>query len=228
MTRPVIGLNMNIRTFDGNLVYSFYPEYANAIIEAGGLPLPVPCSSRTDILETYLAQMDGFLFTGGKDYPPDLFDELPHPQIKLIHPDRVLSDLQLTRLVLASNMPVFGICAGCQLLNIVTGGKIIQHLDTAASHTDGHYHQVMVEDGTILSRIFGSGPLRVNSFHHQAIDQADIGNIFRVSAVAKDGTVEVIESTDDRFIIGVQWHPERMDDGNHRETLFAAFVDACR
>lgn len=208
--------------------------YVESIVEAGGLPLLVPPSPK-EVLQEYLDLADGVLFTGGLDYPPELYGQKPHPSVEEQARERVQSDMDLMRLTLDSPKPALGICAGLQLMNICAGGALVQHLDGAEAHKAEHMekdssHPAKVEKGTLLHRIFGQDEIVVNSAHHQAADPKGLGKGLKVSALAPDGTIEGLElaaPARERFFLFVQWHPERIPDAEHRRKLFGAFVKAC-
>ena len=219
--------------------YQIFNRYVDVIQEAGALPLLVPCFTEEKILREYLDMADGFLCVGLNDYPPELYREPRRieTQVKTTvgYKRHAESNMILARLVFEENaqMPLLGICAGPQLFNIARGGKLTQHLPTAADHIAhsqirDREHQVWITGGRILKRLFGTGPIVVNTNHHQAADPDYIGKGLQAVARTDDGVIEALESTDDRFVLGVQWHPERMRDSNHRRKLFGAFITAAR
>lgn len=233
MRRPLIAVNSTLETINESPDrVSVHRSYVDAVVEAGGLPLLVP--PRADVVEHYLAMADGVLFTGGLDYPPALYGERPHPTVEEQTPQRTKADLALMKLARKSKKPALGICAGLQLLNIETGGGLIQHLKTAKDHTrhEGKdaSHPAGLVPGTRLAEIFGGGVITVNSSHHQAADPLRLGAGLMVAARASDGTIEALEARDSgkRFFVFVQWHPERIADAKHRRTLFSAFIKACK
>jgi len=229
--RPVIAVNLTLDTPpDAPRSLRVYEPYVDAVVAAGGLPLLVPpiAALATD----YLAGADGVLFTGGLDYPPALYGEKPLREVRPQTPERTQSDLALMRLALRGRLPVLGICAGLQLLNIAAGGGLVQHLPGADSHVRlkgrDSVHDVEVLPGTRLAGIFGARRLTVNSSHHQAVDPARLGRGIAVSALAPDGVVEGLELAGRRFFVCVQWHPETIADRKHRSRLFKSFIAACR
>ena len=128
-------------------------------------------------------------------------------------------------------MPVLAICMGMQLLNVVYGGTLIQHLETGVRHVgidegNDSSHSIVLEDESLLHHILGSTALEVNSAHHQAVDRLAPG--LRALATAPDGIVEAVQLTDRGFFLGVQWHPERIFDRAEQRALFEAFVEACQ
>jgi putative glutamine amidotransferase len=182
-----------------------------------------------------MEEMDGLLVTGGAfDVDPALWGGgAPHPKVTL-KPGRTDFEMAAVRAALAADKPVLGICGGQQLLAVAFGGTLIQHIPDEVAGALPHEqpnprtepgHEVAIAPGTLLSRIVGTEPMRVNSAHHQAVATAGAGAL--VNAVAPDGVVEGVEHPGHRFALGVQWHPEYAVDPRD-PAIFAAFVGACR
>jgi putative glutamine amidotransferase len=143
-------------------------------------------------------------------------------------------------------LPILGICAGLQLMNIATGGKLIQHLDTVEQHLGEKYHPVKIGHSRWLSKIFNTDRLIVNSNHHQGIDKDYIGQGFTPVAWAEDGQIEALEYDCNQFVLGIQWHPERISTAaenaqpyagtlidssmldRHRNLVFSYFIEQAR
>ncbi|MBK8176494.1 MAG: gamma-glutamyl-gamma-aminobutyrate hydrolase family protein [Rhodospirillales bacterium] len=236
MSIPVIGITLDREEPGG---YSKFPwlalrqNYCGAVAHAGGLPLLLPPDAGS--AEDYLARIDGLIVSGGAfDIDPALFGASErHPSVTT-KDERTAFELALTRLALESDRPVFGICGGQQLLHVVLGGTLIQHIpdeiEGALAHEqpnprDEPGHVVRVFAGTRLHAIVGAETMAVNSAHHQAVKDVPVGVV--IGAVAEDGVIEAIEAPDKRFCLGVQWHPEFEIDPGDR-LLFQAFVDAAR
>lgn len=235
MPQPRIGITVDAEAAGG---YSRFPwfalrqNYCTAIARAGGLPLLLP--HEPNLIEDYIAAIDGLLVSGGNfDIDPALFGAgNRHPKVTT-KDARTAFELTLSRLALARDMPVFGICGGQQLLHVALGGALVQHIpdeiDTTIAHEqpnprDEPGHTVRVLRGTRLHDIVGVDELAVNSAHHQAAKDAPKGVV--VNAVAPDGVVEGIEAQGHRFCLGVQWHPEfELSEGD--SAIFRAFVAAC-
>ena len=241
MQLPIIGLNMDYTCYPKYPAtdprfrdcYDIYAPYVDVIAGSGGVPLPIPPLENSQLLEKYLDRLNGFVFTGGEDYPPEFYGEKPQPGLTLAHPRRVRADIHLARQVIASKIPVLGICGGLQLINIALGGKLIQHLNPvenhkAISYTKDASHTVTLVGGTALSDIFRATQMVVNSAHHQAVHPHHIGAGLRVAALAADGVIEALEAVGKRFLLGVQWHPERLAGDGKRRRLFDFFIGACR
>lgn len=190
--------------------------YTDAVRAAGGTPLVVAAGD--PIPESY----DGILFSGGADVHPRYYGQAIEESVRttlVIDDERDALELALARRALDADVPIFCICRGVQLINVAAGGTLWQDLSLASVDPTAHYqdgrleswevaHTADVQARTALAGIVGSGAVGVNTFHHQAVAVPAKG--FRVTARAPDGTVEGLESTQHRFVVGVQWHPERM------------------
>jgi putative glutamine amidotransferase len=233
---PVIGITLDAEPPGG---YSKFPwlalrqNYARAVVEAGGLPVMLPHEpSRVD---AYLRLLDGLIISGGAfDVDPALFGAaVRHPSVTT-KDGRTQFELAVTRGALARDMPILGICGGQQLLHVVLGGTLIQHIPDDVAGALAHEqpnprdepgHPVAIVAGSRLHAIVGVGELLVNSAHHQAAK--DVPDGVRINAIAPDGVIEGIEVPGRRFCLGVQWHPEFAITAGDR-AIFAAFIDAAR
>jgi putative glutamine amidotransferase len=233
---PVIGITLDAEAPGG---YSSLPWYAlrenycAAVIAAGGLPFLLP--HEPDMAGAYLDRIDGLVITGGAfDVDPSLFGATNrHPSV-VTKEQRTRFELAMSEGALARDMPVLGICGGQQLLNVVLGGTLIQHIPDEVPNALAHEqpnprteagHVVSVLAGTKLSAICGTDSLSVNSAHHQAAKTVGPGVV--VNARAEDGVIEGIEVPERRFCLGVQWHPEyAISTGDRR--IFDAFIAASR
>jgi gamma-glutamyl-gamma-aminobutyrate hydrolase PuuD len=220
--KPLIGIAVDItEPRQGRPRAECSLAYADAVARAGGLPVylaPVP----GDISEQ-LAAIDGFVLTGGDDPRMEPFGEPTHPQAKPVHPLRQTYETELLRALLARpEIPVLGICLGMQMMAIVAGGRLDQHLPDHLTTAEDHRHdQVHRVRPTGAAGPIAAGP--VTSSHRQAV--ADPGS-FRVVAMSDDGVIEAIECPDSRFCLGVQWHPERTADAALGDGLFVKLVQA--
>lgn len=231
--KPLIGINLDVQPGTPEQ-FVLNPAYAQAVQAAGGVPLIIAPMSDDDLTDL-LSVVSGIIFTGGKDYMPDLYGHSLHANVDLAHSWRQEFDIRLMHKCLQeTRLPILGICAGHQLLNIALGGTLIQDLDSeifapttvnhmnACSSSTLSPHEVEVERSTNLGHIFPTARLTVPSAHHQAVKRLGAG--LRVSSRADDDVVESIELQDRGFTIGVQWHPER--DFKGQNPLFEAFVAA--
>lgn len=199
--------------------------YARAVSEAGGLPIVlVPGVSA----EEAMSLLDGWLIPGGRDLDPGLWGEPPHPRAELQHPLRLELERALWQAA-PPGLPILGICYGCQFLAAMSGGALEQHLPDRLGHEEhgsGALQTYRVEPGTRLAGLLGGLEAAGASFHHQAVVRTGPG--FRIAARHADGTVEAVEAVGERWMIGVQWHPERTPEEPTSRKLFAAFVAAAR
>jgi putative glutamine amidotransferase len=209
--------------------------YADAVRLAGGAPVLVGAGD--PVPERY----DGLLLSGGADVHPRHYGQAVDERIReslMIDEDRDALELPLARRALDDDLPTLCICRGIQVMNVAAGGTLWQDValagaDPAAHNQDGRlesweYGQfVAVEPASRLAGIVGDGRVGVNTYHHQAVNEPAQG--FRVTARAADGIVEGIESLHHRFVVGVQWHPERLV-GHHalHRRLFVRLVHAAR
>ena len=198
--------------------------YLRAIEEAGGMPVVLPPLGDA---VAYLDRLDGICLSGGPDLDPDAYGAPErHAELGPTEPGLDAFELELARAADARGLPILGICRGAQALNVARGGTLHQHLPghrqtepaTATTHT------VHIEPGSRLADVAGAGRLRVNSFHHQAVDV--LGRGLRAVAHAADGIVEAIEAGGPRLVLGVQWHAEGLTAQPRHRALFAELVAA--
>lgn len=239
--RPVVGIEPAIRAGGGKPVLEMSTSYSDAVYHAGGMPmlLAAPQSAEVgagDLLDT----IDALLFTGGPDFHTERLGLGPvHPEARLGPAAKQDFDVALAKGALERDMAILGICYGMQLLGILAGAGLLQHLpedrpDARVRHSDRSgqlkvvRHAVTVKPGSLVSKALGcAGSLMCHSAHHQAITAPERG--WEVSAQDDDGLVEAIESTRHHFAIGVQWHPEREEQGKTPHAgLFRALVEAAR
>ena len=219
--RPTIGLTPDVEDAGGGDVpprYVLKSPYADAVLRAGGLPMVLPLASDPAMIDAFLDRISGLVVTGGAfDVPPEAYGEAAREGLGTLKPARTHFETLLLQAALRRSMPVLGVCGGMQLLNVVLGGTLFQDiqrdLPDARNHEQAHdrghpSHPVEIRDGTVLAELVGRGQLMVNSTHHQAVSRLGEGLV--ASAVAPDGVVEAIESSDGAgaFAVGVQWHPE--------------------
>ena len=216
--RPVIGITGNY----GDLTCKLAEGYYKSVLKAGGIPIIIPPLANTDAIINTLEIIDGLILSGGGDYDPRYANEEPDPKLGEINEERDLPELFITRLAYNRQIPILGICRGIQTLAMALGGKVKQDITDIATlnHSQKEErnvptHNVIIEKDSILSQLYKltdkNATLKVNSFHHQAV--CDCGDKFRVVAKSEDGIVEAIESREFKSIIGVQWHPECLDEG---------------
>ena len=198
--------------------------YLKAIEAAGGMPVVLPPLGDA---VAYLDRLDGICLSGGPDLDPDAYGAPErHAELGPTEPGLDAFELALAREADARGLPILGICRGAQALNVARGGTLHQHLPghrqtepaTATTHT------VQIEPGSRLADVAGAGRLRVNSFHHQAVDV--LGHGLRAVAHSADGIVEAIEASGPRLVLAVQWHAEGLTAQPRHRALFAELVAA--
>jgi putative glutamine amidotransferase len=242
---PDLVIGITVRSGDAEWVQKSTKNYlnilaeynVNSVILAPDTPanLPDGTSFTPDALgrlpASILEQLDGLVLSGGGDVDPRYFGEpLAGAEEESIDHPRDELEIHLGRAALDADLPIFGICRGCQVLNVAAGGKMVQHFDNHRSAPDAtRFHDVtFVEDGK-LAQIVGKPRLQVNTFHHQGIDLKSLAPIMRATAFAMpdEWLVEAYESPQHQWVFGVQWHPERifeLDEGHRRiwESFLAA------
>ncbi len=198
-------------------------DYVDAVERAGGRPVLIP-PSEEGVAET-LDALDGIVFSGGADVDPSRYGADPHPETDAPQARRDAGEMALLEAALERDMPTLAICRGFQLLNVARGGDLVQHLPEEVG-SDEHkrvpgvfaQHTVEVKDGTRLASMIGSRT-DVTSHHHQGIGK--LGDGLVEAAWAGDGTLEAVEDPSQRFLVGVQWHPEAGEDAALFESLVA-------
>ncbi|MGB0670989.1 MAG: gamma-glutamyl-gamma-aminobutyrate hydrolase family protein [Rhodospirillales bacterium] len=234
--KPIIGITLDAEDPGGYSKFPWYAlrcNYAGAVAATGGLPFPL--AHEVDLVTAYLDTIDGLIITGGAfDVDPALFGDQSRHESVVTKDGRTAFEVAITRGALARDLPVFGICGGQQLLHVLLGGKLIQHIPDAVPDALAHEqpnprdeagHAVAVLAGTRLHDIVGADQMAVNSAHHQAALDEPAG--VKVNARAPDGVIEGIEVPGKAFCIGVQWHPEFFISAGDRR-LFEAFIAACQ
>jgi putative glutamine amidotransferase len=200
--------------------------YAVAVEHAGGRPLILPPSD--DSVEATIDLVDAIIFSGGGDIDPAHYDAEPHPATDSPRRERDQAELALLTAALERDMPVLAVCRGSQVLNVVLGGDLVQHLPDQVGHdrhrhTAGQFadHEVDIAPDSRLGSILGHRA-PVKSHHHQGFGR--VGDGLVEVAWAEDGTVEGLEDPTKRFALGVLWHPEEGEDF----ALFRALVEQAR
>jgi putative glutamine amidotransferase len=238
---PVIGITAdfaeaNVRKQSEATLF-LAQRYYRAVEQAGATPLILPPLSLAAAIRRSLELLDGLIISGGGfDIHPSYYGEKPIHELGAVKAERTEFELDIALTALKKDLPVLGICGGEQALNVVLGGSLYQDIAAQVPNAGKHQqsekktqggHRVAIADGTRLRAIVGRASLEVNTTHHQAVKQLGKGLI--ADAIADDGVIEGIESTRQRFVIGVQWHPEVLAPRRqaHRR-IFEAFVAACR
>ncbi len=232
----VIGFTLDYEEKEG---YSKLPWYAirenymTAVSALGAVPIALP--HEPALADKYLGLIDALVVTGGAfDVPPGLYGASSVHKTVTTKERRTAFEAAMVRGMLEHKKPILGICGGEQLLNVILGGTLIQHIPDTIKNALQHEqpnprtepgHTVRIEKDTLLYSIVKEQKIQVNSAHHQAV--ATVGKGVKINAVAPDGVIEGIEYSDHPFCLGVEWHPEyHISSADSR--IFEAFVEAAR
>jgi putative glutamine amidotransferase len=230
VTRPVIGICAAIESAQWaawEVVVNLSPRtYSLAVQRAGGLALVLPPDDVVaESPDELLDKLDGLILAGGSDIDPGSYGAQPHPETRGTWPERDRFELGMGTRALERDMPVLGICRGMQMLNVIQGGTLNQHLGLELHrHTPGAFtdHAVRIEPGSLAERVVGGEHTDVKSAHHQGLDELGEGVV--ATGYADDGIVEAIELPDRGFAVGVLWHPEE----DERSRVIGSLVDEAR
>jgi putative glutamine amidotransferase len=208
--------------------------YVRALERAGAVPVVLPPVA-TALIPRLIRGLDAVCLSGGPDIDPAAYGAAPHADLGPIETDLDRFEIGVALCADAAGLPILGICRGCQSLNVARGGTLIQHLPDVVDGSIAHRqsdpgwamtHDVRVEAGSRLAAALGTSTLAVNSFHHQAVER--LGDGVRAVAWSPDGVIEGIEGSEERLVLGVQWHAETLDTVSEPNArLFRSFVEAC-
>ena len=241
--KPLIGVTPDFNAGDRKEwggrepTYFLRARYVRAIEDLGGIPIVLPLVADLDARRRLVTHIDGLLLTGsGPDLAPELYGERQRYRFRVMSQRRATFELEMAQLARAADLPLLGICGGMQALNVAFGGNLYQDIDSQRPHPLQHRqslpatqltHAVKIAPKRLLHRIVQTKTLRVNSSHHQSV--REVASALTVTAVAPDGVIEAIESPSQRFLLGIQWHPEFLFDRHERHRrLFQAFLEAAR
>lgn len=233
MARPVIGISTYREAVSWgewtDLAAAVVPaKYVDAVSAGGATPVLIPPLGAFDDVASVVGRLDGLIVAGGSDVNPSRYSAEPHERTTVWRDDRDVSEMALLHAAGDLDLPVLGICRGMQMMAVVAGGSLHQHVPDIVGHT-GHspgpqmYGEVEVAtvDGTLAASILGAATFKVRSHHHQAVAEAPG---YTVSAKDDDGLIQAMEIPGRRFWLGVQWHPEVGTDPR----LFQALASAAR
>jgi putative glutamine amidotransferase len=235
MKKPIIGIVLDLPKNAKKYFYSPKPwyalraDYSNILEKFGALPVLLPY---TNDIESQIDIIDGLLIPGAdEDINPKFYGQKIKSSRVKTNDTRALYELALVKEVLKRDIPVFGICNGLQILNVSLGGTLIQNIPDVHKSNINHEqpyptcsptHDIIINDGSLLSRLTKEKRVKVNTTHHQAIDE--IADSLVVAASATDGIIEEVESKDHKFLIGVQWHSEYQN-SELDKNLFKRFIE---
>lgn len=237
---PIIGIILDSAIdsekdkFSSRPWYALRHDYADAVAQAGGVPILIP--HNIDFVQHYTDLIDGLLIPGSDDdiHPNFYGQEIEYSKI-ITGKERTYFEFDLLKSALNKNIPVLGICHGMQLINVFFGGSLIQHIPARLNSDVNHKsanntvpsHAISISPGSLLSSIAdGSDEFMVNSSHHQAVDR--VGPCLNIVAKAPDGIIEAIELGGHKFVLGVEWHPEYLNENKLDNKILNAFIEACK
>jgi putative glutamine amidotransferase len=235
-SRPRIGITMRIELETNRFYLARY--YSEAVEAAGGLPVLIPLIPSAEFVNGVMNSLNGLLLPGSdSDMDPLRYGREPHPRLGSVHPEKDETDLLTLAAADDQAMPVFAICFGLQSLNVWRGGTLIQDIESqhpaAINHQQGAprdrpSHRVRLSEESRLRQLAQADDAPVNSHHHQAVDT--LGRELVATAWASDGIIEAVEDPrSDRFVVGVQWHPELgWEKDELSRALFREFVHEAR
>ncbi len=236
MKRPVIGVTLDSEAAGGWSPMPWYAlrqNYFGVVAKFGGAPMALP--HEPECADSYIATINGLLITGGHfDISPEHYGVQEKHDKTAPKARRTEFEFAITKKALEKKIPILGICGGEQLINVILGGTLLQHIPDSIPNALEHEqktprtqagHDIAVKEGTLLHRIVGKTKMSVNTSHHQAVEKTGAGVV--VNCHAPDGVIEGIEYTQHPFCLGVEWHPEYEVDSADGK-IVEAFIAACR
>lgn len=247
MGKPLIGITCNFDYKDdiglqtrlgreGEEWQFLSNSYISSVEKVGGVPIMIPVCGCVETVKEMAERLDGFLISGGNDVDPRIYGARAKAYCGQVIAKRDNQDISLVKYLLEKTQkPILGICRGIQVLNVASGGTLYQDLEKEGNFEhhfmdmypkDAIVHEIRLEGASKIYHVYRKERIGVNSFHHQAVKS--VGEGFMIAAISDDGVVEAIEKPGDRFVAGIQWHPEMMADSKEQEQIFRAFVSACQ
>jgi putative glutamine amidotransferase len=236
MSSPLIGVTayQGINE-DGYPITALQRAYIDAVKNAGGVPILLPCGLNKNAYQDLFQRLAGILFTGGGDIDTETYNGVQHPRVSNVDSERDFLEFSLLKLLVDEGKPFLGICRGFQILVVGLGGSLYTHIEDQMTGSIKHdyypnfprtylAHRVQVEGRSRLAEILGQTEIFVNSLHHQGAK--DIPVCLKPVGYAPDGLVEAVELTNHPFCLAVQWHPEWLVDQLATQELFRVFVEA--
>ena len=234
--KPLIGLTSQHKYSNSIKLNKINTTYIDAIERAGAVPIILPVVEEIESIDRYLDVIQGLVLTGGEDISPLLYGQEPSREVDTISFDRDNMEMEIFKRAYSKGIPILGICRGIQMINVALGGTLYQDIYREVPDAIGHisgfsigggYHTIEIVKDSKMYEIFKRDKIQVNSQHHQSV--RDIGENLKVNAYSPDGVIEGIESTNDKFVFGVQFHPEAMI-YRHKEILniFKYFIGHCK
>ncbi|MFC0470785.1 gamma-glutamyl-gamma-aminobutyrate hydrolase family protein [Halalkalibacter kiskunsagensis] len=232
-TKPVIGISSSVEYHNEIQSVLVHEKYTRSVIDAGGIPIVLPLAT-DGMAEQLVSICHGLILTGGEDIDPYYYKAAPHPKLQKTNGKRDKLEIELVQYARKQNKPILAICRGVTIANVALGGTVIQDIEASLPNAINHSqkaarseptHDIHLDQTSRLFQIFDSQKIRVNSMHHQAIDE--LAPCLRKVATAPDGVIEAVEGKTP-LLLGVQWHPEEMaNDNRSMSLLFEEFIAEC-
>jgi len=237
MASPLIGVTSTFTPATDGLfgTISVGESYIQAVLRAGGLPLVIPVGLPREEQQAVFDRLDGVLLTGGSDINPERFAGLPHPRVYDIDERRDDLEIRMVEMAVKANKPFLGICRGIQVINVALGGSLYTDIADQMENSLLHdcypdiprnylAHSVSLQPDSRLAQILGGDLFEVNSLHHQGVER--LAPSLRAVAYAPDHLIEAVELPNHSFGLGVQWHPEWLQEHLPQRKLFEALIKA--
>ncbi len=216
--KPVIGITTFRKDEAQDMFCGVNDHYIRSVILAGGIPVLIPIVNDKQAILPYIEVIDGLVLSGGGDVAPLIYGEEPIKQTAAISWERDEQEMALCSSAYEKKIPILGICRGIQIINLTFGGTLYQDIEKQVPNALGHYplrttmdqlhHSVKLLKGSRLYDLFMEEEIYVNSFHHQAVKK--VGKGLKPTAFSSEGVIEALESENECFVVGLQWHPEAL------------------
>lgn len=224
--KPFILVTPSFNENGNNSKYMLNNYYTKAVLDSGGIPLLTPYEN-IEFVDEILDKVSGLILSGGGDIHSSFFNEELDERACYINEIRDEFEINLCLKAIERNMPILAICRGCQLLNVALGGNIHQHIDGHVDPQDDDLtHKISVVENSLFDRLYDNKTFNVNSIHHQCIDK--YSDDIEILAYCDD-IIEGIRLKNKKFIVGVQYHPERIyNKTKESKILFDEFIKSCK
>jgi putative glutamine amidotransferase len=234
-SKPIIGITSTVVNHNQIRSINLHEKFIRAVINGGGVPIVIPIA-KDELAEEWVSVCDGIILSNGEDVDPHSYGAVPDPKIQKTYGRRDQLEIAIVRQALNYNRPILGICRGITMLNVALGGTVIQDIEKFNLTALNHYqqaerseptHEVSISESSRLYKMINAKNIRVNSMHHQSIDQ--LSTDLKQVAMAPDGVIEAVEGVRKHpFLLGIQWHPEEMATEDVRmQQIFTDFIAEC-
>lgn len=230
--KPIIGITAQLN--EANSDYWLGDGYMDCIVEAGGVPVMLPVTDDREAIDALAAKLDGFVFSGGPDMDPEMYNMRKHEKCGFISVRRDANEKAMFERFIKTGKPIMGICRGHQFINVMCGGSLYQDIPSETGSEIKHYmdppynrpaHKVSIYPNSPLYKIVKEGEIEVNSCHHQAV--CELAPCLEPMALSEDGFIESFYMPEALYLHGYQWHPEKDQHNEYSKKIFRGFIKAC-